>query len=239
MIDILYVAHNRLEFTIASFNALLDNTDWDEVAGLFVADDNSGDGTATFLSRTIEAGKVPENVSVTWNGSPFGGPVAAMNWYLDGPSDDVDIFAKIDNDFVVCPGWLPEMLKQMTLHPELDILGMEPFLGDPSMPPLPGRTIQEARHIGGKGLLRLRAFSHCRPTPGGEHGYQGFTQWQEKHPEITKAWISPDLPVFGLDQIREEDGHWRARALEYEAEGWSRTWPVYGGDEHYRWWLDR
>lgn len=271
MIDVLYVSSNRLEFTRQSFEALLANTDWDQVKSLYVADDGSTDGTAEYLFEAATT-RVPSHVRGIFNSGRFGGPVAAMNWYLDEaphgiclrcvgtgrilvtevgeiPAGEyvceecdgsgltsVDVFAKIDNDFVVCPGWLPEMLRQLELHPSVDILGTEPFLGDPAMPGTVHRDVEIARHIGGKGLIRLRSFSHCRPQPGGYNGYQGFTQWQEKHDTIVKAWISPDLPCFGLDQIRPEHGPWRALAEEYEAKGWQRLWPVYGNDEHYAWW---
>lgn len=235
MIDLLYVSFNRLEYTKATFQAMVDNTNWGQVERLFVADDSSTDGTYEYLDKAILAVPVP----VDFVHEKLGGPVAAMNWYLDNASDDIEMFAKLDNDMVVCPGWLDEMLKQMTLNPGLDVLGMEPFVGDPQMPPFPDRTVGEhVAHVGGKGLIRRRVFSHCRPVPGGRNGYQGWTQHQEKHPQITKAWITPDLPVFGLDQMRPEDGPWRALAEDYEELGWQRMWPSYGSDEHYRWWLD-
>jgi len=232
-VDILYVSFNRLEYTRETFSALLEHTDWDEVAGLFVADDRSTDGTAAYLADAIA--DVPDRVVVHMNSGKFHGPVAAMNWYLDHASPGVEMFAKVDNDMVVCPGWLSELLRVMHLYPGLDILGMEPFVGDPTMPPLAHRTYTEAPHIGGKGLIRHRAFSQCRPVA---NGYHGFTQWQEKHEHISKGWITPDLPVFGLDQVRDADGPWAALARGYAEKGWQRLWPVYAGDEHYTWWLE-
>lgn len=233
MIDILYVSHNRLEMTRESFGALLQNTDWNEVAGLFIADDSSEDGTFEYLDLAVE--RVPDNVEVTIYGGPFGGPVAATNWYLDFVSEDVETMAKIDNDFVVCPGWIGDMLKTLTRYPEIDILGFEPFVGDPKMPPA-RRDYRLAEHIGGKGLIRLRSFAHCRPRPSGHHGYFGFTEFQVKHAHLKKAWVVPDLPVFGLDQLPFEP--WISLTQTYVARGWQRFWPPY--DEratgYWDWW---
>lgn len=231
MIDLLYVSFNRVEYTRLTFRALLDHTDWGQVRHLFVCDDGSTDGTAGYLAEACRDCPVPYTI----NGERFGGPVAAMNWYLDHASPDVEMFGKVDNDMVVCPGWLGEMLHQMELHPRIDILGMEPFLGDPAMPGTVHRDIEPCEHIGGKGLIRHRAFGDDRMTA---NGYFGFTGWQTSNPDVHKAWIKPDLPVFGLDQMRPDAGPWRGLALVYEQKGWQRLWPSYGGDDHYRWWLD-
>lgn len=234
MIDLLYVSFNRLELTRESFSALIENTDWNEVATIFIADDGSEDGTREYLITESEILRHSTNVEM--NERPFGGPVAAMNWYLEQPSEGVETFAKIDNDFVVCPGWLPEMLKVLTLNPGLDILGFEPMSGHPTMPPAM-REIVRAEHIGGKGLIRLRTFSHCRPRPAGRHGYFGFTEFQTKHPQITKAWISPDLPCFGLDQLPIPE--WQKLTANYVEWGWQRAWPPYHekATDYWDWWL--
>lgn len=234
MIDVLYVSFNRLPLTRESFQALVDNTAWDKVATLYIADDGSTDGSREWLEDAAE--DLDGTVAVRFSDGRFGGPVAAMNWYLDNHDPDVDRFAKVDNDFVVCPGWLPELARQLVLHPDLQIVGTEPMVGSPTAAPLEARGIQPARHIGGKGLIRVSAFQHCRPRPSGFNGYQGFTQWQHKHPEITKAWITPDLPCFGLDQLPFEP--WLSLAVEHAEVGWARRWAPY--DEtatgYWGWW---
>lgn len=238
MIDLLYVAFNRLAFTRETIVALLEHTDWSEVASFFILDDGSTDGAAEYL-RAIAETEMPlisDTVNVVFHGDRFGGPVAAMNYYLDHASPDVQMFAKIDNDMVVAPGWLNDLLRTMTLNPGLDVLGMEPFVGDATACPFP-REITPARHVGGKGLIRSRAFGKCRMVPGGHNGYQGFTQWQEAHEHITKAWVTPDLLSFGIDQIPVEP--WRSLAEKYAELGWQRLWPVYGGPAHYEWWEPR
>lgn len=267
MIDILYVSYNRLAYTRETFSALIANTDWDEVEGLFVHDAGSTDGTWDYLLEAFD--DVP--VTVTPRIANGTGPVAAMNWYLDNASEvecdacegtgdgyhleggtriadpgacptclgsglaRIQMYAKIDNDMVVCPGWLGEMLRVTHLYPGLDILGMEPMKG-PAIPGHARREYEEARHIGGKGLIRLRSFDKCRPSPAGRNGYQGFTQWQEAHPEVSKGWIRPELPVFGLDQLPFEP--WRSLADEYERQQWARRWGEYPDDmvSYWDWW---
>lgn len=234
MMDLLFVAYNRVEMTLQSFEALLANTDWDQVDTLFVLDDASTDGTAEYVERRCQDAPV----NVVFHGDRFGGPVFAMNWYLDRRHnhEKVDRFAKVDNDFVVCPGWLEEMSRMMTINPQLDILGTEPMHGPPVAGMHLDRRVESARHIGGKGIIRHRAFDCCRPSPSGFNGYHGFTEWQRSHPKITKAWIRPDLPTFGLDQLPLEP--WRTLTDRYEAEGWQRRWNEY--DSHatayWQWW---
>lgn len=230
-VDILYVAYNRLAMTEASIGALLTNTNWEHVDTLYIHDDGSSDGTAELL-REIRA-----PAPVVFHGDKLGGPVAAMNWYLDQRSD-ADRFAKVDNDFIVCPGWLEEILRIMTVNAGVDIFGIEPMIG-PAVPAFdPDRGLELARFIGGKGILRKRAFELCRPSPGGFNGYQGFTQFQMAHPQIVKGWVRPELPCFGLDQLCFEP--WRSLTTEYEEKGWARRWPEYepSMSAYWDWWLD-
>jgi glycosyltransferase involved in cell wall biosynthesis len=246
MLDILYVAYNRLELTRETFTAFTRNTNWEHVRQVFVHDDGSVDGTAEWLSEACyELNLMTDKADLAlFETSRLGGPVAAMNWYLDKQTD-ADRFAKIDNDFVVCPGWLDEMARMMTAHPELDILGLEPWNPGPPQPRNLGdgcyfgsRVITPAQHIGGKGIIRKRAFEVCRPSPNGFNGYGGFTEWQMEHKYVEKAWITPDLPCFGIDQLPFEP--WVSLCQEYRSRGWQRSWPTYPSDgtmnAYWDWW---
>jgi glycosyltransferase involved in cell wall biosynthesis len=172
MIDILFLAHNRIEFTKASLETLCKNTDWSEVRRLIVSDDNSIDGTREYLKEF----SYPCDTELVVG--KFGGPVAVMNRYLcerEGENDG-RIFAKIDNDVMVPPGWLNECLRTMSKHPELGLLGIEAFtpLGTP--PAGDARDYEPARHIGGIGLMR----AGCFVTLPRANGRLGFTAWQER-----------------------------------------------------------
>lgn len=234
MLDILFIAFNRLEMTRESFYALAVNTDWEPVHRLYVHDDGSKDGTYEWLREN--QGLIP--VPVVLHRLHFGGPVEATNWYLSESADDVtsglvDRFCKIDNDFVVCPGWLPEVLAQMTLNANVDVFGFEPMQGPATLPPYEKRVLRMARHIGGKMIVRHRIFDHCRPTADGR---DGWTQFQTHHVMIPKAWVEPDLPCFGLDQLDFEP--WASLTTEYEAKGWARRWPAYPPEfeAYWSWW---
>lgn len=236
--DILFVAFNRKRYAVNSFEALLANTDWDQVGKLYVHDDGSTDGTAEYLAeRCSEFFDTGSGVNVGFHGDRLGGPVAAMCWYLDNRSDDADRFAKIDSDFVVCPGWLPEVLKQMTIHPGIDAFGLQPRFGPARPPGSPGRSVDDCRFIGGIGVIRHRAFEGCRPVPQGQKGYFGWTEYQIKHP-FRKAWVTPDLPCFCLDLLPFEP--WISQAAEYVEKGWMRAWPAYesAGSSYWDWWIE-
>ena len=230
-VDILFVGWNRLEFTKASFTALKDHTDWTQVRTLNIHDDGSTDGTREWL-RDAWHGIAAE---VKYESMRLRGPVASMNRYLDlcPPDDDCGAFIKIDSDFVVCPGWLPELLRVTTLNPGIDIFGLQPRIGPPTIVPDETRTVEECRHIGGIGLIRHRAFELCRPVA---NGLYGWTEHQTSHPTIRKAWVVPDLPCFGLDLIDAEP--WATLTRDYIRQGWMREWPKYegGGRSYFDWW---
>ncbi|RPH38356.1 glycosyltransferase family 2 protein [bacterium] len=221
MIDIIYLAFNRLEFTKASMAAMLANTEWAKVRKLIVYDDGSTDGTREYLKS------VDYPVQVEFVFESLGGPVAITNHYLShSPSD---VFAKIDNDTMLPPHWLGECMKVMESHKELDLLGIESF--NPVKPGEVPRNYGKARHIGGIGLMR----SGCFKTFPRANGRFGFTQWQRESSAI-KGWINPSLPVFLLDKIAFDP--WASLSRVYISKGWQRPWPPYdeNGRAMWSWW---
>lgn len=231
-VDILYVAHNRLEYTRQSFAALLANTDWGAVNRLYVADDGSTDGTAEYLGEQttrINEGRMVLNA--TYLDRPFGGPVAAMNWYLSETDDTVDVFAKIDNDRIVPPGWLHDMQETLAQHAELDALGMEPHEESRPVECYAARSVTYSSHIGGVGLIRRRIFNTCRPVA---NGVWGWSEFQGNHEKILTGWVTPDIPLFGLDQLPMEP--WVSLRAEYIAKGWMRPWDHPDVSAHSAWW---
>lgn len=227
MIDLLYLSHNRREFTEASLKALIANTNWNCVARLYLYDDDSIDGTRDLL-RATNFPLQPE-----FRFLKCGGPVAAMNHYLSqwgrgrGP-----IFAKIDSDTMVPAGWLDACLQVMTDHPELDLLGIEafrPVVADPRCQ----RSYEPAPFIGGIGLMRASAF---QTLPKSDRCFFGFTDWQDKATQVTKGWIDPALPVFLLDRMPMEP--WRSLSASYRTRGWQRYWPAYSETvaDLWAWW---
>lgn len=227
MIDLVYLASNRLEFTKASLPALLANTNWADVGRLIIYDDDSTDGTREYLQRKA--------ISVRWEAEfrpgTYGSPVAVMNHYLQSIPPERDVtFAKVDNDVMLPPNWLGDCLKIMREHPHVDLLGIEPMHTVAAN--CADRTAVDADHIGGIGLMRNRCFMTL-PRPNGRFG---FTAWQHKSGWVRAAWINPALPVFLLDRLPHPE--WAALSEEYVAKGWQRPWGKY--EEHqsamWDWW---
>ena len=226
MIDLLYLTHNRLEFTKASLAALIANTNWSLVDRFLIYDDNSTDGTREYLA-TVVYPKAPE-----FQFGACGSPVAVMNHYLSAQSPHSDkIFGKIDSDTMVPAGWLGECLDVMERNRKtLDLLGIEAF--NEVIPEPAPRSFTDARYIGGIGLMRIGAFVTL-PRPSGRFG---FTAWQTESAKVCKGWLNPSLPVFLLDRLPREP--WSTLSKEYVEKGWQRYWTPY--DETYKplwsWW---
>ena len=223
-IEVIYLTWNRRKFVEFGFQKLLDNTDWSLVSHLHVFDDTSEDGTADYLSETLAAG-VP--VPATLHPCGFRSPVATMNHYLT--LTECEVFAKIDNDIVVPPGWLETMSGVMERNHGIELLGMEPGRMGPPDDDWDGvyRT-EHARWIGGVGLMRTSTFTTRRQMEA--NGRFGFTQFQQEY-RPGCAWISPDIKVFSLDQVPLEP--WLSYSQDYVNRGWQRHWPsYYPGSSH-------
>lgn len=213
-VDILYLAWNREAFTEFTFAKLLANTDWDQVSRLIVYDDGSEDGTREYLDEAIKLAPVPTELRFLGLGSP----VATMKNYL--ATTQAEMFAKVDNDLAVSPGWLDAMLGVMERHPELELLGMEPsFMMPPPVDWDGVYTYTPWKHIGGNGLMKVSAFRKRRAMD--VDGLHGFTGWQW-NTEPRRGFVTPDLQCCLLDRAPIEP--WLTLSAEYVANGWQRPW---------------
>ena len=137
---------------------------------------------------------------------------------------------KIVSDFIVCPGWLGEVLRVAHRFPGYDALGIAPWEGPPVLHA--EREVLPAPHIGGIGLIHRRVFGKCRPVARGRYGW---TEFQHDHP-LQVGWLKPDLPAFEIDRVPVEP--WASLAQKYVHKGWSREWPKYQDASYYGWWTD-
>lgn len=222
MIDIIYLAFNRLEFTRESMRAMIANTEWGQVRKLIIYDDGSTDGTREYL----ESVKCP--VAIEHKFGHLGGPVAIMNNYLT--SKPSELFAKIDNDTMLPPYWLSECLKVMAANNKIDLLGIESFF--PVAAGQVARSYVAAKHIGGIGLMRSKCFKSL-PKADGRFG---FTMWQHHNKQTLKAWINPSLPVFLLNRLHFEP--WLGFSAIYIQKGWQRRCALYDDTKSalWNWW---
>lgn len=208
-IDVLYLAWNRLQYTKASFEYLMANTDWSLVNRLVVYDDGSIDGTREWLQDACKHELCELRLT------EYRSPVAIMADYLK--TAKADVFAKVDNDIAMPPWWLNTAAKCMEENPTLEMLGLAAGWATRKDGPL---GYQPASHIGGVGLMRRSAFI-ARP-PLDPNGRFGWTEWQHTH-EPVRGWITPDVLAVQLDLIPEEP--WVTLAARYVRLGWAREWP--------------
>lgn len=226
MIEILYCAWNRLEFTTASWSWMMAHTNWNLVSKLVVYDDGSEDGTLEFLrDKAKPFRRTSRTIEVELRQSNLQSPAAIMNHYL--ATCNADLFAKIDNDIALCGGWMEKMYDVMGRHPELELLGME--AGMIAMQGRDGVVHKEygyepCSHIGGVGLMRVSAFKSRPEIPYRLATRMGFTEWQNRH-EPVRGWIKPDLDVPQLDRLPHEP--WASLTEDYVKKGWNREWPKY------------
>lgn len=247
-IDILYLACGRPEFTQASLSSLLLHTNPALVDRLLICLDGGADIRLSAIAG-LTANMMFDHFV---NRERHGGPVAIMNKFLDQPG--APIFAKIDNDVILPPGWLDAAAAVMQENPTLDFLGIEPpasrtrnpsrivhMAGPPAVPE--DRTCQggyaSTYCVGGVGLFRRSVFEG-RPRMAPHHsGRGGFGEWQLLHHEVTKGWIVPPLKLFLLDRLPFEP--WLSLSKKYNAEGIQRPWTNYedtpaNAAELWAWW---
>ncbi len=229
-VEILYTAWNRLEFTRVTFELLKRNTNWSRVTRLVVYDDGSEDGTREYLEEAGAEVPVPE-FEIRFGGWHSTG--ATMNDYI--ALCDTEWFVKVDNDIAMPPGWLDIVLRAARRNPEYDLIGMEAaWTGPFPARRVPNYGITKAKHIGGVGLMRTRAFQWRKPVPLslGKNGRAGFTIWQHRW-HIKAGWLTPDIPNVQLDRIPTEP--WKTLSERYVELGWARAWGPYEADME-RWW---
>lgn len=243
MVDIVFPAASRPEFTAVSIQSLAMNTDWSLVRRFILYTD----GSEPYQSYgPLNAAMLACGEYVT---EKLGGPVAIMKHWLG--RNGAEVMAKIDNDVVVPPGWLNAAVAVMTENPELSILGLEPPLSrTPSpwsvtkahprrAPEIDGPKVLRAGKgyapcgsIGGVGLMRRSAFDG-REGMRPHSIYGGFTEWQIHQTKLVKGWIVPPIDLFLLDRLPFEP--WLSLSRKYIAQGDQRGWTNYRPADHRLW----
>jgi GT2 family glycosyltransferase len=227
VVDLLYLACNRLEFTQETFSTLIATTDWRFVHELFVYDDGSIDGTSEWLEHSIHRVPAP----VRFVKTHFGSPVSAMSHFIEAAR--APILAKTDNDAMLPPDWLRQSLEVLQRHPELMLLGIE-AMNPVDKNPHRVRSYTLAEFISGLGLYRRIVFAQSRPTA--YEKYFGLEEWQvAQGVTLRRGWINPALPVFLLD--RTPFAPWTTYSATYIGRGWQRSSPPYDPSSRlWSWW---
>lgn len=228
-LDILFVAWNRLAFTKASWQMMMENTDWSLVNQLHIHDDGSIDGTTEWLAKARKDTPVPW----IWNDGHLGSPPAVMNRYV--ARSEAEWFAKIDNDIILPPNWLGAMSGVLERNPEVDLLGMEAGRGNSRHADWDGvYRFEPGSHMGGVGLVRVESLRQ-RVRMNEQGGRYGWTEWQHEYLQVVRGWINPDLPVVSLDRVPFEP--WLSLSEKYVANEWQRPWGTYHERaDYWDWW---
>lgn len=259
--ELLFLAHNRREFTAASIAALTANTDWSQVDRLIKYVDVDAEGRDDGTQNLVVEWRPPGPIEYTRIGQ-HGGPVNVMLKYLEEFGCDAEWFAKIDNDVIAPPGWWGAGAQVMAEYPILDLLGIEPPASRTPAPCAGHRRVAAPENdgsamieetyrfgapgyahcdaIGGIGFMRSRAFANYGALS--QHStYGGFTDWQLRwRDHIVKGWIMPPLKLFLLDRLPLEP--WASLSAEYIRRGWQRPWTNYSpadAEALWSWWLEK
>lgn len=224
-LDVLYLSHNRREFTELTFSKLVENTNWDLVDRLIVYDDSSTDGALEEITSRI--GAVPVQYEIREH--DFGSPVAVMNDYI--ASTDAERFVKIDNDLALPPGWLDDFMSVMSRKDAPVLLGTEgPFMCPPAQDWDGVYSWHPWRHIGGVGIMRTDFFKSTGPMK--VRGHHGFTEHQWEHNPL-RGWMNPDLATCLLDRCPIEP--WVTLSSQYRRYRWQRPWKLIPVEMDYYW----
>lgn len=257
MIDIVFSACNRLEFTKWALEALERNTDWAKVHRFYVyvdvrPKDDEGK-TAAYLREWFLHGSwlLTGKTDIKFTVGIYGGPVEIMKAYLR-ELDRGDVFVKIDNDVIVPPGWVGFGADVMHSFKELDLLGIEPPASRTAPPWNPHLRVQHPENvkfklrtkflatrgtigyaptdmIGGIGFMRAAAFEN-RPEMKPFATYGGFSDWQvsDTGESMVKGWVYPSMgQLFLLDRLPMDP--YASLSRQYIKAGWQRPWTHYTG----------
>jgi cellulose synthase/poly-beta-1,6-N-acetylglucosamine synthase-like glycosyltransferase len=221
-VDLLFLAKNRLAFTVESFRALRRNTNWERVNQLVLYDDGSTDGTLGFLERRARA------TGAELRQTSLGSAIRVCNDFVRRST--ADLVVKIDNDAMMPPGWLDTCLGIFERHPELQLLGLEERGIAGEVP----YTYQPSDWVGGLFVARRSIFAGA-DLPQSSRVYYGWQTWHSGR--FHSGWIKPSLPVFLLDRV--PFAPWSELTREYEAKGWQRPWKRYTAADAHLWaWVD-
>jgi len=239
-VDLIYLARNRREFTVASLRSLIANTTWSLVSSLTIYDDGSTDGTQEVLRDAACQFETPTVLRQTL----FGNPVAVMLDFLR--TGAAGWFARIDNNVIVPPGWLERCVATIEMHPQLDLLGIEAPAGTREYELENVMSVRQYRDagtssyarcdaVGAIGLMRAAVFQD-RESLRQRSTDEDFADWQRQRPRLVKGWILPPIKLFLLDRLPHDP--WSGLSRIYAARGWQRPRKSYGPEASalWAWW---
>lgn len=205
MIDIVFITHNRLDYTRKALPRLLE--DPDEEFRLTIWDNASTDGTKEYLKAEARDSRIVDIVFSSSNA----GQVIPVNHVWS--ASRAELLGKVDNDCLLSPGWTRILARAHADIPRLGAVACWHFFPDDF-------DLQRARHKiqtwGGHQILRhprtcgtgvlikREAYLRTGPMTGTETGRYWFRLAQQ-------GWINGFYypPIFQehMDDPRSEHSH--------------------------------
>ncbi len=214
--DVIYLTHNRKEFTQVTLPSLLRSVG--NRANIWLFDDESCDGTKEHLKAELKALRFCSKVLLCEG--EFGNPNAAVNSFLE--MSEGNFVAKIDNDFDLRLNDLVEIAEIAFKDPELYLLGLrdDNHLCDQEVSPIRDRfTAENATHVGGIYVARREVFFEPIPCNG---MFFGWTRYQaeikSRFGENSIRWTPMSCGRL-LDSLQEN----KELVAQYVANGWMRV----------------
>ena len=233
-IDILFPGCNRLEYTRETLSTLQVNTDWSLVGKLYLYDDQSEDGTREYLEQAAQ--DIP--VDTVFHTDVFNCPLAILVHAIRRST--APLFAKVDSDTMMPPGWLNVAKGVMDENADLDLLGLAFRAGETGDAATDTFTYTESPFIGGIGLFRRQVIydwyddplEALKAKPRLQRTLKGIDQSHMK-----TGWLVPNLPIFFLDHIPFQP--WLGYGKRYVEQGWQRKCSKYDpelSEKLWGWW---
>lgn len=229
MVDLMFVARNRFEFSKMALETMARNTNFKLAKSVTVYDDMSVDGSSDWFMEFCK------KWTFSYVRKPFNSVVKVMREAIQ--AGRARYLVKLDNDVMVPHGWLDVCVDQLERNAHIDLLGIEAMHAiEPNMAAI--RRCDPALHIGGIGLFRMDAFERGGLPQVQANQFNGFTEWQgwNRH-HVTPAWLVPSIPVCLLDHVPFEP--WRGLKAQYIDKGWQRYgWGEYPAEKSalWEWW---
>lgn len=219
-VDIFYSTFNRLTFVRISFSALIQNTNWNLVNLLYIADDGSTDGTTEYLlekrrqipTKTIFIRKLKkESPNLCEVGKEFNRFLKLSKSYY---------VSRIDSDAVVPKEWIERFLKIMSKYSDLYFLSnLYGLLFSKSK--LKRKNLlgyYEVNAVGGVGLFRKEAFEQLGFPKIEERFLFNFQLNAKKFNMKSGFAFPPGEQIAILDWLKE----FESLANIYIKRGWAR-----------------
>lgn len=240
MLDLVLLVKDRAEFTALVLDRLAACTDFSDVRRLLLVNDCSTDGADDVCHRFVQRTGFGEVVDVV------GGSVTNALYLGTEPlvADPPRFLVKLDNDFIVCPGWLATMrIAARRRRNAFDVYGFStPNDFFTSTPKEVGAAraaedyeLEPTAYTGGNFLMTWDAFAKTRSIGVTERPANYISgSVSEIHRRLSIEGrlrccvLKPHLPVFKLDkaldpaydayQFFEKAGIDRARIAEFVKE---------------------